>query len=246
MTGKDDKGRRRIEVICGCMFSGKTGMLLERMRSAVAEGRTIAVFKHASDNRYGLGDLVSHGGERAPAERVAAACEILNRSARARLVVVDEAQFFGGDLVDAVLSLRESGRDVVLAGLDLDSWGLPFGPMPRLMEIADVLVVNKADKPAAVASENALRAMLAITEEILPDDELRWAVPLLKTVSLDGTGIPALAEVIRAHADFLRENGEWRDKEKTRLLGRMEKEIKKKLYANWLIKVRNCQAKKLL
>ena len=103
-----------------------------------------------------------------------------------------------------------------------------------LMEIADLLVVNKSDKPAAEAAFNSLRAMLAIAEEIHPKDKRRWSVPLLKTISLDGTGVPELAAAIREHASFLRENGDWQAKEKTRLLGRLEKEIQRKLFTDWL------------
>lgn len=103
-----------------------------------------------------------------------------------------------------------------------------------LMEIADVLVVNKADKPTADATENSLRTMLAIADEIHPENKPRWTVPLLKTIALDGSGVPELAAAICSHANFLRESGDWQHKEKTRLLGRLEKEIHKQLYEDWL------------
>lgn len=103
-----------------------------------------------------------------------------------------------------------------------------------LMEIADILVVNKADKPAAEAAANALRAMLAISEELRVDQDVDiWHVPLLKTISLNGSGIPELAEAIHAHAIHLTQSGDWSRKEATRLLGQLEQRVRARLFESW-------------
>ncbi len=137
------KGRTRIarrgwiELICGPMFSGKTERLLERLAAARAESIPVAVFKHSSDDRYDNHQLVTHSGLRAAACPVASAAKLLELAGEARLVVIDEAQFFGIDLVSACQWLSEGGCIVVVAGLDRDSWGEPFGPVPYIEQIAD-------------------------------------------------------------------------------------------------------------
>jgi thymidine kinase len=139
MTGESGKHAGRIEVIVGCMFSGKTGMLIARIREAVAAGRRVCVFKHAADKRYTAGDLVSHNGARYPAVALSEAAQLADHADDADLIAVDEAQFFDDELPDVCRRLAEAGRDVLVVGLDLDSWGLPFGVMPRLEAVADQL-----------------------------------------------------------------------------------------------------------
>jgi len=129
--------RGRIELICGCMFSGKTRELLARLAEAGRRGRKVAAFKHGSDNRYSQGEIVSHDHERAAAVPVTNGAQIVEYAGDAEVIGIDEAQFFGEDLPEACRRLAERGCDVVAAGLDLDSWGLPFGPMPRIEAIAD-------------------------------------------------------------------------------------------------------------
>jgi len=124
-------------LICGPMFSGKTEALLERLAEARARSVPLAAFKHARDDRYGDRELVTHSGLRAGGMAVASAAEIPELAGAARLVVIDEAQFFGIDLVEVCQKLAEGGRSVVVAGLDLDSWGEPFGPVPYIERIAD-------------------------------------------------------------------------------------------------------------
>ena len=131
--------RGRIELIAGCMFSGKSRLLLERLEAAQAAGRPVAVFKHASDDRYAAGQIATHDGRRAPAMPVSDGQQIDALAGAADLVLVDEAQFFAQDIVEAARRLADQGREVVLAGLDLDSWGQPFGPMPELEAVADTV-----------------------------------------------------------------------------------------------------------
>jgi LAO/AO transport system kinase len=102
-----------------------------------------------------------------------------------------------------------------------------------LMEVADVLVMNKSDKPAAVAAANSLRAMLTIADEVQAVENPGWSVPLLQTSALDGSGVPELVEAIRSHAVYLRESGDWQRKEGSRLLRRLEGEIRARLYQDW-------------
>ncbi|HOB75943.1 MAG TPA: thymidine kinase [Phycisphaerae bacterium] len=152
MTGSSSTRRGRIELICGPMFSGKTERLLEWLAVARAESIPVAVFKHACDDRYHDEELVTHNGRRATARPVASAEHILRLVGDARLVVIDEAQFFGIDLVDTCRQLAEAGCSVVLAGLDRDSWGEPFGPMPYLEKMAD-RVTHMTGRCAACGGE---------------------------------------------------------------------------------------------
>jgi thymidine kinase len=135
----------KIELICGCMFSGKTELLLCRLANAREHDISVAVFKHALDRRYAQDELVSHLGGRCRALAVASAGEILSGMGSARLVLVDEAQFFGEDLPDICRRLVEQSCDVVLAGLDRDAWGQPFGAMPEIAGLADTITRLQAE-----------------------------------------------------------------------------------------------------
>lgn len=121
------------------MFSGKTEALLRRLAEARALAMSAATFKHAHDDRYHDQELATHSGQRTAARAVASATEIGRLAGDAQLVVIDEAQFFGIDLVATCQKLAADGRTVVVAGLDLDSWGEPFGPVPYIERIADVV-----------------------------------------------------------------------------------------------------------
>ncbi len=137
-------GGGSIELIRGCMFSGKSERLLERLADANRRAVASAAFKHASDNRYAESRIVTHSGHRSEAIPVASAAELFERVGDARLVVIDEAQFFGDDLIDACERMRARGIEVAVAGLDRDSWGQPFGPMPGLEAIADRITPTRA------------------------------------------------------------------------------------------------------
>lgn len=106
-----------------------------------------------------------------------------------------------------------------------------------ILEIADILVVNKADKPAAEAAANSLRAMLEMGEELRiangDDSGQTWKVPLVKTSALNGEGIPDLSAAIHAHKEFLKASGEWSGRERQRALELFERLLRDKLYTNW-------------
>lgn len=127
-----------IEVITGCMFSGKSEELIRRLRRAIIARQRVQVFKPVIDQRYSVTEVVSHSGFRLEAERVARAEEILRRlDARTEVIGIDEAQFFDEALVRVCSHLANLGKRVVVAGLDMDFRGLPFGPMPQLLAIAE-------------------------------------------------------------------------------------------------------------
>ncbi len=127
-----------IEVICGPMFSGKTEELLRRTERARLARQAVLLFKPRVDNRYDAVKVVSHGGLNADAVPVSAAGEILDRLAPDTAVVgVDEVQFFDATVVAVAESLAGRGVRVIVAGLDQDWRGHPFGPVPALLAVAE-------------------------------------------------------------------------------------------------------------
>lgn len=128
-----------IEVICGSMFSGKTEELIRRIRRAeIAKMKTL-IFKPKIDDRYSSNHVVSHNQSKLESMLVNNAQEILDNSDKIDVIGIDEAQFFGGDIVNVCKSLAHNNKRVVVAGLDTDYRGLPFGSMPALMCEADYL-----------------------------------------------------------------------------------------------------------
>jgi thymidine kinase len=126
-----------IEVICGSMFSGKTEELIRRLRRAEFAKQSIVLFKPIIDDRYATEAVVSHQGQSWLAKRVISAKEILENWQGEQIVAVDEAQFFDTDIIPICNELASKGARVIVAGLDMDYKGLPFGPMPHLMAIAE-------------------------------------------------------------------------------------------------------------
>ena len=126
-----------IEVICGCMFSGKTEELIRRLNRAIIARQAVQIFKPTVDTRYHPHDVVSHNQTRIASASVAQANDILIRAKECRVVGIDEAQFFDQDIVDVCNQLANQGKRVIVAGLDMDYEGRPFGPMPYLMAVAE-------------------------------------------------------------------------------------------------------------
>lgn len=127
----------RIEVICGSMFSGKTEELIRRMKRAKFAKQKVEIFKPAIDTRYSDEDVVSHDHNAIPSTPIDASASILLLSSDIDVVGIDEAQFFDSGLVDVCRQLADNGIRVIVAGLDMDFRGQPFGPMPGLCAIAD-------------------------------------------------------------------------------------------------------------
>lgn len=127
----------RIEVVCGSMFSGKTEELIRRMKRAKFAKQRVEIFKPAIDTRYSDNDVVSHDQNAIPSTPVETSSSILLLSSDIEVVGIDEAQFLDMGLVDVCNELANRGVRVIIAGLDMDFRGVPFGPMPALCAIAD-------------------------------------------------------------------------------------------------------------
>ena len=136
----DSKGRGWIEVICGSMFSGKTEELLRRLRRAVIAKQKVEVFKPATDVRYDETDVVSHDENTVQSVPVETASQILLMvGTDVNVVGIDEAQFFDDQLVPVCNKLADMGIRVIVAGLDMDYLGKPFGPIPALLASAEYI-----------------------------------------------------------------------------------------------------------
>ena len=127
----------RIEVVCGSMFSGKTEELIRRMRRAQFAKQRVEIFKPSIDVRYSEEDVVSHDQKHIQSTPIDSSASILLLSGDIDVVGIDEAQFFDMGLVDVCNELANRGIRVIVAGLDMDYLGQPFGPMPRLMAVAE-------------------------------------------------------------------------------------------------------------
>lgn len=126
-----------IEVICGSMFSGKTEELIRRLKRARIAGQNVCIFKPALDTRFRRDAVVSHDASTFPSTVVHGAEQILLLAGKADVVGIDEAQFFGLELVGICKALAKSGHRVIAAGLDQDFRGEPFEPIPQLMAVAE-------------------------------------------------------------------------------------------------------------
>ena len=129
--------RGRIEVICGSMFSGKTEELIRRLRRAQFAKQKVEIFKPAIDTRYSDEEVVSHDRTSLLSTPVESSASILLLTSDTDVVGIDEAQFFDQGIVDVCNELANRGIRVIIAGLDMDFKGQPFGPMPALMAVAD-------------------------------------------------------------------------------------------------------------
>ncbi|HSL89292.1 MAG TPA: thymidine kinase [Ignavibacteriaceae bacterium] len=133
-----------IEVIAGCMFSGKTEELIRRVRRATIAKQKVKVFKPKIDTRYSEGSIVSHSEQSLPSTIVEDVREIIHLSKDAQVVGIDEAQFFSNDLMHVCNTLASNGKRVIVAGLDQDYRGIPFEPMPQLLAIAEYITKTLA------------------------------------------------------------------------------------------------------
>ncbi len=153
-----------IEVICGSMFSGKTEELIRRLRRAQIAQMPTIIFKPRIDSRYSDSHIVSHNQIKLESHLVNTPQDILPLAENARVVAIDEAQFFNDSILDVCKILASQGKRVVVAGLDTDYRGVPFGPMPQLMCEADYL--DKLQAICVVCGEPA-----GFTQRISGDSE---------------------------------------------------------------------------
>ena len=126
-----------IEVICGSMFSGKTEELIRRLKRAEFAKQKTLIFKPTTDVRYSESKVVSHDSNEIISTPVKSSKQIIQLSKDIDVVALDEAQFFDDGIVDVCNELANSGKRVIIAGLDMDYEGNPFGPMPNLMAVAE-------------------------------------------------------------------------------------------------------------
>ncbi len=154
-----------IEVVCGSMFSGKTEELIRRVKRATYARQPVQLFKPRVDNRYDDVKVVTHQGLGLDAVPVSNAEELLSLvdAERTRIVGIDEVQFFEADIVEACEQLANRGIRVIVAGLDQDYLGKPFGPIPALMAIAEF--VTKLHAVCAKCGANACRSQRITANE---------------------------------------------------------------------------------
>jgi len=126
-----------IEIICGAMFSGKTEELIRRLNRAIIAQLKVEIFKPVIDTRYHSRYLISHKDTQIRSTPVQFANDILLLSEESDVIGIDEAQFFDSNLAEVANHLADRGKRVIIAGLDMDFKGNPFGPMPKLMAIAE-------------------------------------------------------------------------------------------------------------
>jgi len=152
-----------IEVITGCMFSGKTEELIRRLRRAQIAKQKVKIFKPKIDSRYSAKSIVSHNEQSLPSILIEDIIEVLDHSNDAQVIGIDEAQFFNEGIVGICNTLASRGKRVIVAGLDQDYTGKPFEPIPQLLAIAEyitkqhaicVVCGNPADKTQRKTSDS--------------------------------------------------------------------------------------------
>ena len=154
-----------IEVVTGSMFSGKTEELIRRMKRAKIARQHILIFKPAFDDRYSKEKVISHDANEIPSTPVSDVEKIPALAEEYTVVGVDEAQFFDPKIVEICSTLADQGKRVIVAGLDMDFQGKPFGPMPQLMAIAEYVT-----KVHAVCMRCG--ALAQFSHRLSADDEL--------------------------------------------------------------------------
>lgn len=166
------KGVGWIEVIVGCMFSGKTEELIRRLRRAQIARQNVVVFKPKIDNRYSSDHIVSHSEARLKSLVVEGSAEVEKLASDAQVIGIDEGQFFDLGLVDVAERLANQGKRIVIAGLDQDYRGKPFEPMPQLLSVAEyitktlaicVVCGNPADRTQRTTASNE-RVLVGATD----------------------------------------------------------------------------------
>ena len=157
-----------VEVIAGCMFSGKTEELIRQIRRAELAKLSFQVFKPEIDNRYSETAVASHNQNTFPSTLVNSAADIYQKlKPNVDVIGIDEAQFFDAEIVDVVNKLSDNGKRVFVAGLDTDWKGRPFGPMPQLMAIAEELHKLHAICLVCGAPATRTQRLIPASEEIL-------------------------------------------------------------------------------
>ncbi len=157
-----------IEIICGPMFSGKSEELIKRLRRAQIAKRRVQIFKHGSDSRYDATSIVSHSQMSLPGVAISDINDILKLvDDRTELVAIDEGQFFTDDILVVTNKLANQGKRVIVAGLDMDYMGNPFGPMPKLMCSAEYVSKQLAICMSCGDPANFTQRLTQATEQVV-------------------------------------------------------------------------------
>ncbi|MGB5849044.1 MAG: thymidine kinase [Ignavibacteriaceae bacterium] len=133
-----------IEVITGCMFSGKTEEMIRRLRRAQIAKQQVKIFKPKIDTRFAEDSIVSHSEQSLPSIQIKDINDIIELSDDAQVIGIDEAQFFSEDIINVCTKLADKGKRVIVAGLDQDYRGIPFEPIPHLLAIAEYITKSLA------------------------------------------------------------------------------------------------------
>lgn len=162
-----------IEVIVGPMYSGKSEELIRRVRRANIAKQNVQVFKHSVDDRYSKADVVSHCGSKVEAIPVKDSAELLEKLEKhTKVVAIDEVQFFENEITHTIEELAERGIRVICAGLDMDFRGEPFGPIPRLVAVAEK--VDKINAICLVCGNPATR-----TQRLINGKPAKYSDPIV-------------------------------------------------------------------
>jgi thymidine kinase len=156
-----------IEVVCGSMFSGKTEELIRRIRRAEIAKQRVKVFKPMIDTRFSEMEIVSHSEQSYPSEMIANSEDILEKSFDFEVIGIDEAQFFDENIVDVCQRLADSGKRVIVAGLDQDYRAQPFEPMPKLLAVAEYVTKAMAICVICGAPANRTQRNTASSDKVL-------------------------------------------------------------------------------
>jgi thymidine kinase len=157
-----------IEVIAGGMFSGKSEELIRRLRRAQIARQHVQIFKPAIDTRYSRDEIVSHSDMKISSEAVRSSAELLKRvKPDTEVVGIDEGQFFDADLPSAAIQLANSGKRVIVAGLDQDYLGKPFEPMPQLLAVAEYITKTLAICMVCGGPASHTQRLVASKERVL-------------------------------------------------------------------------------
>ena len=157
-----------IEVICGSMFSGKSEELIRRLRRAQIAKQKVQVFKPLIDNRYDEAYVISHSKQKIECVPIGEIKEIYEHlNDETQVVGIDEAQFFDDNIIEIVNELANKGRRVIVAGLDQDYRGRPFGPIPKLLAVAEYITKTMAVCMQCGAPANRTQRLVNRKEQIL-------------------------------------------------------------------------------
>ncbi len=156
-----------IEVIAGCMFSGKTEELIRRLRRAQIAKLNVKIFKPEIDKRYSSEKIVSHSEQSLPSTIINNTSDILDLSHDSHVVGIDEAQFFDSSILEICIKLAASGKRVIAAGLDMDYRGVPFEPMPQFLAIAEYITKTLAICVVCGNPANMTQRKIASGERVL-------------------------------------------------------------------------------